>query len=109
MENVEKIQTFWGSGPNRGQSPVEWGEILFVYLTIRPSALVWLALRPCWLALTPCWLALRPLQLALRPLQLALKLGFRKIVLVLYVLPLDAGDGPQILLIGPYAGTLACS
>ena len=70
---------FLGSGPNRGQSPVEWGEIPSVRPYVRPSPL-WLALRPCWLAprplqlaLRPCWLALRPLQPALTPLQQALK------------------------------------
>ena len=26
-----------GSGPNRGRSPVEWGEILFVRSSIHPS------------------------------------------------------------------------
>ena len=61
-----------GSGPDRGQSPVGWGEILFVCPFVRPSPL-WLALRPCWLALRPGWLALRPLQLTLRPLQPALR------------------------------------
>ena len=25
-----------GSGPNRGQSPVEWGDFLFVCLSVRP-------------------------------------------------------------------------
>ena len=28
---------FLGSGPDRGQSPVEWGEIPFVHLFVRPS------------------------------------------------------------------------
>ena len=28
---------FLGSGPDRGQSPVEWGEIPFVRLSVRPS------------------------------------------------------------------------
>ena len=28
-----------GSGPNRGQSPVEWGEIRFIRPSVRPSVL----------------------------------------------------------------------
>ena len=65
---------FLGSGPNRGRSPVEWGEILSVHLSVYPFVCLsvrtsvhppWLALSPCRLALRPCWLALRPLQLAL--------------------------------------------
>ena len=57
---------FLGSGPDRGRSPVEWGEIPSVRTSVRTSPL-WLALRPCWLALRPCWLALGPCWLALRP------------------------------------------
>ena len=65
---------FLGSGPDRGRSPVEWGEIPFVHLFVRPSVPpLWLALKPYWLALRPCWLALRPLQLALRPFQPAFR------------------------------------
>ena len=71
--------SFLGSGLKRGQSPVEWGEILFVRTFVYLPPL-WLALRPCWLAprplqltLRPCWLALSPLQSALRPLQQALR------------------------------------
>ena len=26
-----------GSGPDRGQSPVEWGDFPFVYLSVHPS------------------------------------------------------------------------
>ena len=67
---------FLGSGPDRVQSPVEWGEILFVHPSVRPSvhpSVPPLAgLRPCWLAPRPLPLALRPCRLALRPLQLAL-------------------------------------
>ena len=63
---------FMGSGPNKGLSPVEWREILFVHPFVRLFPL-WLALRPCWQALRPCWLALRPYWLALRPLQVALR------------------------------------
>ena len=28
---------FLGSGPDRGQSPVEWGDFPFVRLSVRPS------------------------------------------------------------------------
>ena len=28
---------FLGSGPNRGRIPVEWGEILSIHTSIRPS------------------------------------------------------------------------
>ena len=44
-----------GSGPNRGQSPVEWGDFLFVH-SFRPG---WLGLRPGWLGLRPGWQAQR--------------------------------------------------
>ena len=50
------MEVFLGSGPDRGQSPVEWGEIPYVRPYVRTS--------PLWLALRPCWLAPRPLQLA---------------------------------------------
>ena len=46
-----------GSGPNRGQSPVEWGDFLSIHLIISEVILAgsdaWLA---GWLALTPGWL-----------------------------------------------------
>ena len=45
-----------GSGPNRGRSPVEWGEFPFVR-SFRPG---WLGLRPGWLGLKPGWLGLSP-------------------------------------------------
>ena len=38
-----------GSGPDRGRSPVEWGDFLFVR-----------SFRPGWLGLRPGWLGLRP-------------------------------------------------
>ena len=41
-----------GSGPDRGQSPVEWPG----WLGLRPS---WLGLRPGWLGLRPGWMAQR--------------------------------------------------
>ena len=55
-----------GSGPNRGQSPIELGDFpsvrLSIHLSVRPKA--WLAcpdsglLRPSWLGLRPeVWLA----------------------------------------------------
>ena len=70
---------FLGSGPYRGQSPLEWGDFLSVHLSVRPSVRPfppsrpgWLALRPAWRALRPAWLALRPAWLGLRPVWLAL-------------------------------------
>ena len=59
---------FLGSGAEMGQSPEEYGEILYVCPSVRAP----LALRPHLQALRPLWLALRHIQLALRPLQLAL-------------------------------------
>ena len=38
---ADKETLFLGSGPNRGQGPVEWGEIPFVHPSVRPSPL-WL-------------------------------------------------------------------
>ena len=57
------------------QSPVEWGEIMYVHPSIRPSIRTasWLVRRPGWLDLKSGWLALRPGWLALRPSQLALR------------------------------------
>ena len=61
--------TIFGRGPDRRQSPVDWGEIPSVRLSIHPSICPpQLALRFLWLALTPLWLALTPLWQALRPL-----------------------------------------
>ena len=45
-----------GSGLERGQSSVEWGEIPYVLLYQRTSP--WLALGPLWLAVRPFWLVL---------------------------------------------------
>ena len=39
QQEKRKNVLFLGSGPDRGQSPVEWGEILFVHLSIRLSPL----------------------------------------------------------------------
>ena len=47
------MEWFLGSGPDRGRSPVEWGDFLFVHPFVRPSPPAWLALRPDWLALGP--------------------------------------------------------
>ena len=44
MGRVSRIQ-FLGSGPDRGQSPVEWGEILYVRTSVRPSPPALLALQ----------------------------------------------------------------
>ena len=52
-----------GSGPNRGQSPVEWGDFPFVR-SFRPG---WLGLRPGWLGLRLGWLGLIPGWLGFRP------------------------------------------
>ena len=65
------INCFLGSGPERGRSPVEWGEIPYVRTSVRPSVppwAFWQALRPLWQALRPLWQALRPLWQALSPL-----------------------------------------
>ena len=50
-----------GSGPDRGRSPVEWGDFPYVRPSIRPSVrLSWLAgPQPGWLGLRPGWLAQR--------------------------------------------------
>ena len=48
-----RFKSFLGSGPDRGRSPVEWGDFPSARSFVRPSLLQ---------------LALRPLQLALRPL-----------------------------------------
>ena len=45
---------FWGSGPNKGQSPVKWGEILSIRMSV-PLQPSWQALRPLWQALMPFW------------------------------------------------------
>ena len=55
-----------GSGPDRGQSPVEWGDFPFVRPSICPSVR-----SPHW----AIQLGLRPIQLGLRSSQLSLRLG----------------------------------
>ena len=89
-----------GSGPDRGQSPVEWGDFPFVRSFVRssvcpsppsraqeparqtseparqasePARQASEPLRPGWLALRPAWLAPRPDWLGLRPAWLALR------------------------------------
>ena len=80
-----------GSGPDRGRSPVEWGDFPSVRPSIRLSVRSplwaiqpglrasqpslnpetwlagWLGLMPGWLGLRPGWLGLRPGWLGLRP------------------------------------------
>ena len=68
-----------GSGPNRGQSPVEWGDFPSIHLFISPLWNIQLGLRPSqpglkpeawlagWLGLRSGWLGLRPGWLGLRP------------------------------------------
>ena len=67
-------KSFLGSGPNRGQNPVEWGDFLSVCLYICPPSgpssqawslrlgwlAGWLGLRPGWLGVRPGWPELRP-------------------------------------------------
>ena len=71
-------QLFLGSEPDRGQSPVEWGDFPYVHLFVRwfvcrypplghparpvdqPARPEALGLRPGWLGLRPGWLGLRP-------------------------------------------------
>ena len=89
-----------GSGPDRGQSPVEWGDFPFVRQPgsrpsqpcLKPKAWLtgwlglrsgwlglrhgWLGLRPGWLGLRPGWLGLRPGWLGLRPGWLGLRPGW---------------------------------
>ena len=60
---------FLSSGLDRGQSPVQWGEILYVCNSVHS---LWLALKPICLALRPLWLALRHLVLAFKRLLLTL-------------------------------------
>ena len=66
---------FLGSGPDRGRSPVEWGDFPSVRTFVRPSIpplwnlAGWLGLSPGWLGLWPGWLGLRPGWLVLRPAQ----------------------------------------
>ena len=97
------IHVFLGSGPDRGQSPVEWGDFPsvspFVRPFVRPSPPLWaiqpglrpsqpslkpetwlagcLGLRPGWLGLRPGWLGLRSGWLGLRPGWLAQRGGGR--------------------------------
>ena len=59
---------FLGSGPDKGRSPVDWGEIPFIHLSVRTSIPPVGLLRPLWQALRPLWQALRALWQALRPL-----------------------------------------
>ena len=42
---LEGMSGFLGSGPNRGQSPVEWGDFLYVHLLVRSFVR-----PPLWLA-----------------------------------------------------------
>ena len=49
---------FLGSSPDRGQSPIEWGNFRSVCMSVRPSP--WLTLRTPWLGLRPPWLAPEP-------------------------------------------------
>ena len=90
-----------GSGPDRGRSPVEWGDFPFVRSFVRPSvppsgqawgpanqawAPVSQAQGPAshpwslrlagWLGLRPGWLGLRPGWLGLRPGWLGLRPGW---------------------------------
>ena len=46
-----------GSSPDRGQSPVEWGDFPSVRPFVRSHD--WLGLRPGWLGLRPGWMAQR--------------------------------------------------
>ena len=86
---------FLGSGAVRGQSPVEWGEILYVHPSIRPSPPAsWQALRPLWQTLRPLWQALRPLWQALRPLWQAL---------IFLAGPETPLAGPQAALASPHS------
>ena len=57
-----------GSGPNRGQSPVEWGDFPYVCPYVRPY--VRLSVRPPLWAIQP---GLRPSQPVLRPSQPGLR------------------------------------
>ena len=63
------LYSFWvkvglkrGSGPDRGQIPVAWGDFPFVRPPVHPDPLRpgWLALKPAWQSLRPAWLALGP-------------------------------------------------
>ena len=58
---------FLGSGPNRGQTPVEWGDLLFVHPSVNPSVCPSICLSihtsPLW-AIQP---GLRPSQPGLKP------------------------------------------
>ena len=47
-----------GCGPDRGQSPVEWGDFLFVQPASQPSLRLqaWLARPQAWLARPQAWL-----------------------------------------------------
>ena len=57
--------SFLGSGPNRGQSPVEWGDFPFVCPSVCPSP-IQPGLRPSPPGLRPCQPGLRPGQPSLR-------------------------------------------
>ena len=61
-----------GSGPDRGRSPVEWGDFLSIRSFVRPSIrsppwAIQPGLRPGWLGLRTGWLGLRPGWLGLSP------------------------------------------
>ena len=67
---------FLGSGPNRGQSPVEWEDFPYVRPSVRPSICpsvhpsVRMSIRPSLWAIQP---GLKPSQLGLRPSQPGLR------------------------------------
>jgi len=62
-----------GSGPNRGQSPVELGDFPSIHLFISPLWNIQLGLRPSQPGLRPSQPGLNPSQPGLRPSQLSLK------------------------------------
>ena len=95
--NFPSVFHFLDSGPDRGQSPVEWGDFTFVCpppqghparpeaqparpeaqparpeaQPASPEAQAWV--RPGWLGFRPGWLGLRPGWLSLRPGWMALR------------------------------------
>ena len=83
VEQDKGTADFLGSGPDRGQSPVEWGDFPFVrtYVctSVRPP--LWAirpGLRPSQPGLRPSQPGLRPSQTGLRPSQPASQVsGFR--------------------------------
>ena len=73
------LSRFLGSGPDRGRSPVEWGDFLsvrpYVRMSVRPSPLwaIQPGLRPSQPGLRPSQPGLRPSQPGLRPSQPGLR------------------------------------